>query len=319
MREFRRGVLAKMPLGTWRAIVAAGLVLAALLGGGSAYLHYLYHEQHRVYATATDQTEQADNDVSSGPFWLVSEWNRFVYGQDVSEAEKRKENRERHDLMAQQEMAEWAFWLLCTSIFSIFISIGGFVLLIISLWQTRVAIRDNREIGEAQTRAYVGASNGSLRVYGDGTYGILATIKNSGQSPAINVEIVAKDDIHIYAATGEEPKTSMPESRMALTGDDATTILGDLGPSSHIDDAVLAMREQKLPDPTVANTIVFVFWVRYRTVFTRIAKNEPEMNKYIAVAPITEQMRSAGAAGALFPVHIRAIRRIAQQPESASG
>lgn len=62
----------------------------------------------------------------------------------------RNSQRAKYDLEAQQDMAEWAFALLLVSIPGVAISIAGLVVLFWSLAQTRITIRDNREIGEAQ-------------------------------------------------------------------------------------------------------------------------------------------------------------------------
>jgi hypothetical protein len=94
--------------------------------------------------------------------------------------EARKEAREEADLVAQQEMARWAFPTLAATCASAAVSIAALVGLFASLQQTRKAIRDNRELGEAGIRAYVEAESVAFASDGDA---LTVHFANMGQTP----------------------------------------------------------------------------------------------------------------------------------------
>src|SRR5690606_8071955 len=99
-------------------------------------------------------------------------------------------------LRAQQDMALWALGVLLVSVASTGVSLVGVFLLIISLSQTRRAIKDTRELGEAEVRAYVTCTECQISNVATG-YAPKASIKlrNSGQTPAANVRTKIALDI----------------------------------------------------------------------------------------------------------------------------
>ncbi|MBE0453638.1 MAG: hypothetical protein IBX58_08160 [Roseovarius sp.] len=117
----------------------------------------------------------------------------------VIEATNESQRAEK-DLIAQTEMALWAFWMLIvTTVVAIITGFGVFY-----VWQTLRATRemvqdtrrmaiDAREIGEAQVRAYLSIESVIIKVFCniDSTLSWIAILKirNSGQSPARNVTI----------------------------------------------------------------------------------------------------------------------------------
>lgn len=86
-------------------------------------------------------------------------------------------------------MAYWAKVMFFTSAGGLVVSIFGLIALFISLAQTRKAIADTREIGEAQVRAYISIEPQKMRTKGDRAAEITAVVRNTGQTPALEVEI----------------------------------------------------------------------------------------------------------------------------------
>jgi hypothetical protein len=98
------------------------------------------------------------------------------------------------DLQAQQDMAFWALITAIVGAGGLLISIGGVYLLFQSLRQTRTAITNDREIGEAQVRAYLSVESPeqhSIDIRPNQIFKAELKIKNTGQSPAYNVRYVA--------------------------------------------------------------------------------------------------------------------------------
>lgn len=101
----------------------------------------------------------------------------------------RDAERSESDLYAQETMADMAFWLLWVTVGTLGVSIGGLVMLLRSLRQTETAIIDNREIGEAQTRAYIWPERPDFvvdEIKGQDSCRVRFVWKNSGSSPAMN-------------------------------------------------------------------------------------------------------------------------------------
>ena len=108
-----------------------------------------------------------------------------------------QEDRSKRDLKAQQDMAYWAMILTIISAVGIGISAVAVWVVILSLRQTRTAISDTREIGEAQVRAYLSfvmeKIDGDITIGFDNPEGVSVefNIVNSGLSPARNVRYLA--------------------------------------------------------------------------------------------------------------------------------
>lgn len=94
----------------------------------------------------------------------------------------------RLDLAAQQQMACWAAWMTLATAVGVIVS--GFAVfgVFVSLRQTRAAIRDNRRLGEAQTRAYVQVA-GARHAWTDAGYGLILEVVNVGETPARIFEV----------------------------------------------------------------------------------------------------------------------------------
>lgn len=108
-----------------------------------------------------------------------------------------EEQRAQDDLIAQTEMATWAFWMLIATVaMAVLTGIG-----VVFVWQTLEATRrmaadtntmteDTRKIGEAQTRAYLTVDSVKIVGIQPGKIPeIILVIKNTGNSPAMRVNI----------------------------------------------------------------------------------------------------------------------------------
>lgn len=148
------------------------------------------YEQYRQ-TTHNKQQQAAENiaskcNIVSAPSSLIGECLKAeiqtYQHQDASD----------QDLKAQQDMAVWGFWMFVASAGGLALSAIGLVLLFVSLMQTRTTIKDNRELGQAQVRAYPYISDveiGHDRGNG-GHLWISAKIENRGNSPALDFDVV---------------------------------------------------------------------------------------------------------------------------------
>ena len=135
-----------------------------------------------------------------------------------------RNEREKGDLKAQKSVADSTEKIVDITIWQMWISIAGIALLLWSLYQTRTAIKDTREIGEAQVRAYLtpatSREQSAIELEWNGTNdashpleikNIRVRWKNTGQSPAISVALQTV----IYAVDPEktEPVLSIAERK----------------------------------------------------------------------------------------------------------
>lgn len=103
------------------------------------------------------------------------------------------------EVRAQQLAAQAAVWTAAISGVGLVVSVAGLIAVYWSLRQTRKAIRDNREIGEAQTRAYLSIVN--FRAPQSGPSALRYAIANQGTTPAR--EVVGEHGIWLPAPGGE--------------------------------------------------------------------------------------------------------------------
>jgi hypothetical protein len=100
-----------------------------------------------------------------------------------------KQDNQSKDAQAQLDMAQWAFATFVVGSAGLVISIFGLVVVWSSLRQTREAINNDREIGQAQVRAYIAVDIPTI-------IGPIGTpyefrIRNTGASPAKKVRYFA--------------------------------------------------------------------------------------------------------------------------------
>ena len=101
-------------------------------------------------------------------------------------------NRSTRDLLAQENMALSASYTNYISIISFIITAIGTILIYFTLVQTKAAINLDREVGHAQVRAYLSIVPKNFPYISDfdehDVRSCPFNIKNSGQSPAINLK-----------------------------------------------------------------------------------------------------------------------------------
>lgn len=103
--------------------------------------------------------------------------------------EVRSEAREEANLEAQQTVAYWAFPMFLATGLSVIVSAVALGGLFSSLRQTKLAIQDNRELGEAQIRAYVEAEAVSFASDGDA---LIIGLLNMGQTPVLSFDVTTE-------------------------------------------------------------------------------------------------------------------------------
>ena len=112
--------------------------------------------------------------------------------------------RAQDDLVAQTEMARWAFYMLVATVVVAVITGAG----VYYVWRT---LSITREIGEAQTRAYLTLEDANLRVSYEAdqstTLEFTGKVTNTGQSPASAVESNYK--FHVFDAGENTAKISI--------------------------------------------------------------------------------------------------------------
>jgi hypothetical protein len=121
------------------------------------------HAQQRQYASKyeAETSEHYADSCLKEPVSVTTIIKCVINSIDAN----REAQRSQYDLQAQQEMAEWAYSLFLLTGAGLVISLFGLTALFVSLYQTRTVIKDNREIGEAQTRAYLNVVGGKYRLY----------------------------------------------------------------------------------------------------------------------------------------------------------
>lgn len=180
-----------------RITLALASLVAIGLSGWAALDYHGQGERERK-AAAKAHSEYADHQPKC--INLPSLTARLECVAEEAAASHEEEHTEA-DLRAQLDMATWAFTLMLFSAGGFLTSIGGIVL----VYQNLVA---TREIGQNQARAFVSATQASLRVHTPpkrpvGSSGAFfgglpldhtVTIRfgNTGDTPAIKIDAVAK-------------------------------------------------------------------------------------------------------------------------------
>ncbi|MGQ2905868.1 MAG: hypothetical protein ACT6RL_18890 [Neoaquamicrobium sediminum] len=205
----------------WVAATAIGLILVAGLawyGWRDIQVYQLEHAQQRDSAAKAD-TPAPDKYLECAKLPLFAATKCAI---EAVQADAESE-RSQHDLNAQQDMAEWAYALLLVSVASIILSMIGLVALFVSLAQTRQAIKDGREIGEAQVQAYL--SLRGAKFFRDSMFiTIDLVIRNSGQSPANAVTFQAT--LEADYIEGDRTFPTNPDSILKAVSDSFEVVVG---------------------------------------------------------------------------------------------
>lgn len=162
----------------WFSYVASAVVGASLMAAVHSFLEFSAYEELQAFKRAQTEApneivvfEEAEQLCASLP-----ESQRFHCFKEQA-LNHRSELRAQADLIAQQDMALWAFGVLLISLFGFFVSAGGFGALVWTFMETRKMTR-------AQDRAYL--LIGPARIFHDPTYGLTYAleVQNSGNTPA---------------------------------------------------------------------------------------------------------------------------------------
>ncbi len=270
----------------WLRHVAIGGCLIALLLAGSAYAQDISDDTGSQ--PDTEQTEAAPENHSSTSAPTIldaiqSDITRVAAALEAIRAQgeaKDKEEREQSDLNAQWEMAYWAekmFW--ATVIQAFFAAIGiGFI------WRTlhwtkkavkeasaatgvaRDAVNITKDTAHSELRAYVGVPKAEIAFpNGRPDEQWLPTIKleirNSGQTPARNVQISSTIAIVDRGGVPSDPVTEEPKN------------MGYLGPGQSIFHGRIPQRLRWIIEkPSLQNgsRVMFVYGrITYRDAFDK--------------------------------------------------
>jgi hypothetical protein len=154
------------------------LVIVALIGW---YEGFKRGQESHQSASADAYKDQAETKIQETCFALSGASQTECIAEAVRGS--REQQRSEEDLDAQQQMAEWARWMLIATV--VMAATTGFG--VVFVWQTLAATqqmaKDTRRIGEAQVRAYMNLASGNLKAEGRSVVAEIV-INNFGQTPA---------------------------------------------------------------------------------------------------------------------------------------
>ena len=158
-------------------------VVAVVLGAG----FFAYREFKAYSWDLSYQSEKSslpiDTEVSKRMAAVCQDkqYTNKIVCFDEYQRSYRAEIRSQNDLIAQQDMAVWAFGVFLVTTLGLFFSAGGVAALV---W----TFRETRKMTQAQDRAYLRIEQGHLQH--DPTYGLSYSLQihNSGNTPATFIE-----------------------------------------------------------------------------------------------------------------------------------
>ncbi|MER9883089.1 hypothetical protein [Mesorhizobium sp. M0118] len=251
----------------------------------SASAWYGWHEVQNHQLRHANQREQISSyDADTANQYLSNCLGRsssglvaFLKCLAESGESNREAQRPKYELAVQQEMAEWTFAMLLVSIFSVAISVSGLVMLYVSLDQTRTAVRDTRELAEAQTAGYIALKQNRLHLVGaDHGLKVYSAVldwqwRNAGHTPVTDFGI----DFRLVATKSgdtvfdETVRANAPRGLIELGNEDETNTY-----------ATMEARELLACAEDIKNGLVkFRLFATgsYRTVFGRLIPLRYEM------------------------------------------
>lgn len=198
--------------------------------------------------------------------------------EEIVEA-SRESQRGEHDLTTQQSMAKWTFWMFLASMGGLAISGVALLALLSSLDQTKTAIRDNRELGERELRAYVLLQGIEVEEIKSGqvnsSYRVFVTWKNSGQTPASAVRC----DINHLGIIG-----LFPDNFDFAASPDWRERRGTVGPGESTRDISRLIPSWDLALPKIGGAMLYVWgWIEYSDVFKGSPRRRSEFCVWLEV------------------------------------
>lgn len=119
--------------------------------------------------------------------YVVADVNSYLNDRTQSELLTNNTEIAARDLSQQMAMAQHSYYQLWINTAALLISTIGMALLFYSLYQTRQAIEDNKNIGIAQSCAFIHAEK--VEPSKIEQEGYLLHVKNTGSSPALDINI----------------------------------------------------------------------------------------------------------------------------------
>jgi hypothetical protein len=190
----------------WRFVLAAFGCLILALPNGIA--HEPIDITVRTQPIASESNGTAGGNASPSPSlppenMLLPPAGNIAPPMDDQAKAAREERRADDDLKAQQEMANWTFWMLVVAGLQLGFGIGGIWLVYQTLKATRDAVREAEEATKAanasvaiaadsadrQLRAYVDVDEALLRWNGGKNMEFVLICRNTGQTPAKSFDI----------------------------------------------------------------------------------------------------------------------------------
>jgi hypothetical protein len=102
-------------------------------------------------------------------------------------SDHRDDRRDELDLVAQGDMAQWAWWLLFATAVQLPISAFGLLALLVTIRQGQSALRHSETVAATQLRAYLSTRRVRIDEIQPGRWQVQARFLNSGQTPARDV------------------------------------------------------------------------------------------------------------------------------------
>jgi len=188
-----------------RSEIAAAIRLAILAGGAAFWLWMTWqisasYAERRVNAAdrARQYAETTDSRVRHA---CASAGSTAVLMECVTKeiGASREDQHAEHDLQAQQDSAEAAFWMMLIGAITLSATLAALWFLKGTLDAAQATVHETRRIGEAQVRAYLAVSSLWIKRSGEWLW-FVPMFKNYGQSPARKLRV--KYSLNVFHTEG---------------------------------------------------------------------------------------------------------------------
>jgi len=176
--------------GSWVKFAALGLI--ALISFGSAFwlisdansLQSLYEQQAKAKADAYADRSYIAVENRCRPLAPLAEYECIREENQTA----RQGQHDEYDLQAQLVTSVWTRYMGVAAMIGMGVGILGVGLVYFTFQATREGNKINQRIGEAQTRCYLTITKASIKIWKGGVPEIRFSVKNSGNSPARNLQ-----------------------------------------------------------------------------------------------------------------------------------
>lgn len=254
-------------------LIALGAVVG-IVAVGFALVSQSWENRHKIYAhyqvNAQRERAEASNRIENECIPLSRQAFIKCFSDNIDTYYAQQYSNK--DLQAQQDMALWAFWMFSVGAFSVALSVVGVVLIWKTLLATQTAAKYasdavdvTREIGIAQTRAYISRPQVEVEPLNANSFIIRITVKNSGNSPAITPNFSGAVSAE---SEPEVARAHLPSAR--LLNIDYRSV------SSGEELELAEWRIENLTEIQLRRIQDFGIWVRGRFAYRTVFKNLPE-------------------------------------------